>query len=436
MDRTHQISEQLDALASRIEKRSDVVLEAWRHAVESDARLTSISRISRTQFYDHIPLVLAAFARALRARGRVEEARASARQKESASEHGLVRWQQGFGLFEVMCEWRHLHLCLLDELERDAAQHAAADSAATLFARRALAELCGDGVCESADQYARLQQVDAAGRVDDLEQALARLVELERARSEVWREAAHDLRGNLGVVRNATEVLAFPDVPEATRAKSLGILKNSVQSLHALLNDLTSLARLEAGHEHRNLEMFDAAALLLQLSADFQALAGERGLFLRAEGPPGLMVQGDAVKVRRIAQNLVINALLYTEHGGVRLSWDEDVAERWFVCVQDSGPGFQNGYGAPLGQALKHATEEVREMQEEARAKGEQQPRAQMPPPLAAQSAARTGRPAGEGIGLSIVKRLCDLLDASMELQSAEGKGSTFRISLPRSYAK
>jgi signal transduction histidine kinase len=42
--------------------------------------------------------------------------------------------------------------------------------------------------------------------------------------------------------------------------------------------------------------------------------------------------------------------------------------------------------------------------------------------------------PAGEGIGLSIVKRLCELLDASIELQSAPGQGTTFRVIFPRSY--
>jgi signal transduction histidine kinase len=435
MDATQQISRQLDSLATRLEGRREAVLEDWRRAVEADTRLTSVSTIARAQFYDHIPGVLAAFTQALRAHGASAQARADAGQRQSAGEHGLVRWQQGFGLFEVMLEWRHLHLCLLDEFERDCADHPDIEGAAMLFARRALAELCSDGVCESADQYVRLQQVDAAGRADDLEQALARLNELEKARSEVWREAAHDLRGNLGVVKNATELLNLPDVPESTRVKSLSILHSSVDSLHTLLNDMTSLARLEAGRESRHEAKFDAATLLLQLADDFQAMAAQHGLFLATEGPASLPVQGDAAKVRRIAQNLLMNALQYTERGGVRLIWGEDVAQRWFFCVQDSGPGLRDR-SPPLAHAIEAASEGAREAEHMAVEEGRAiEASVLAPEPLPALSRTRSGRPAGEGLGLSIVKRLCELLDASIELQTAPGRGSTFRISLPQGYA-
>ena len=435
MDDTLQIGKELDALASRIEARSEVVLDAWRRAVEGDTRLTTISSVSRSQFYDHIPGVLASFVRALRAQGGTAQSRAHARQKESASEHGLVRWQQGFGLFEVMLEWRHLHLCLLDEFERDAARNTELGEAAMLFARRALAELCGDGVCESADQYVRLQQVDAAGRADDLEQALARLNELEQARSAVWREAAHDLRGNLGVVKNATELLNFPGVPETTRVKSLDILQNSVESLHLLLGDMTSLARLEAGREVRHLDDFDAAELLLQLGNEFDAKARHRNLFLQTQGPANLPVRGDPAKVRRIAGNLLSNALSYTDEGGVRISWGEDVAERWFFCIQDTGPGLA-GRMPPLAHVINQATEEAQDPRGKIDPPGDEPEGApNTPTALPSQGSARPLRPAGEGVGLSIVKRLCELLDASIELQTAPGEGSSFRISLPRNYS-
>ena len=317
-----------------------------------------------------------------------------------------------------MLEWRHLHLGLLDEFERDAAAHPELGEAARLFARRALAELCGDGVCESADQYVRLQQVDASGRVDDLEQALARLGELERARTTVWREAAHDLRGNLGVVQNATELLNLPEVPEATRQKSLGILQQSVNALQALLGDMASLARLEAGREVLNPGRFDAAELLLRLGEDFQAMATQRGLFLQTAGPPSLPVEGDAVKVRRIAQNLLANALQYTERGGVRLTWGAQDDEHWFLCVQDSGPGIARINAVPLARAIRNATGSA----QDAAGQNGDAPAPQAPPALPALGAGG-GRKVGEGIGLSIVKRLCELLNAVIEVETAPGKG-------------
>ncbi|MEJ1962075.1 MAG: hypothetical protein WDO56_11255 [Gammaproteobacteria bacterium] len=76
-----------------------------------------------------------------------------------------------------------------------------------------------------------------------------------------------------------------------------------------------SLARLEAGHDRRNLSSFDVASLMREFCDALRPLASERGLFLRCEGPEGLLVTGDSAKVRRIAQNLVLNALNITEQG-------------------------------------------------------------------------------------------------------------------------
>ena len=64
--------------------------------------------------------------------------------------------------------------------------------------------LCTTSIEESVSQYFALRQREAAGHVKDLESALAQLQEIERQRVEAWQQAAHDLRGNLSVVANAT----------------------------------------------------------------------------------------------------------------------------------------------------------------------------------------------------------------------------------------
>ena len=81
----------------------------------------------------------------------------------------------------------------------------------------------------------------------------AQLAGLKQQRAEAWREATHDLRGNLAIVQNVTSVLQIkaPCVPAVE--KSLRMLERSVASLHALLNDLTTQARLDAGHERRDI---------------------------------------------------------------------------------------------------------------------------------------------------------------------------------------
>jgi signal transduction histidine kinase len=292
-------------------------------------------------------------------------------------------------------------------------------------------------VCESADQYARLQQADAAGRVRDLERALAELGALETRRAEAWREAAHDLRGSFGVVRNAAAALDHASATETIREQSLATLQRGVASMQALLNDLISLARLEAGHERRAVEAFDAARVLAELCAAIRPLAAEQGLALVASGPDTLPVDGDRVKTYRIAQNLLLNAVKYTRRGGIAVTWapdPDDPQARWILCVQDTGPGLDAASSPPLARALRVATGEAQAVGEQAAAAGDRSVEAEPPPLLPSGSSSQSGETAGEGIGLAIVKRLCELLDAGIELHTDTGKGTTFRVIFPRRY--
>jgi signal transduction histidine kinase len=302
-------------------------------------------------------------------------------------------------------------------------------------ARFALAQLCNEGVIESAVRYSRLQQVEAASRLRDLERTLLHVHEIERDRAKAWREAAHDLRNKVGVVASVTEVLN--SVPEQVQADYLTMLQESVTSLRALVNDLTILSRLEAGHEQRNVEDFDCAVMLRELCASMEPMASERNLFLKAEGPTTLSVQGDPIKIQRIAQNLLVNAIKYTERGGVKVTWDATETggvNRWELCVQDTGPGFQYSSVTPLTKALKEATEEAQIVEGQPEA-GSSETQAQPAPTLPSQSMRRPpNQEPGEGIGLSIVKRICELLNASLELETEPGKGSTFRVIFPCRY--
>jgi signal transduction histidine kinase len=178
------------------------------------------------------------------------------------------------------------------------------------------------------------------------------------------------------------------------------------------------LARLEAGQERREIISFDAAALISDLCQLKLPLARERNLYLNTEGPAQLLVSGDSGKVRRLTQNLLLNALKYTMTGGVTVNWGEE-KENWWLMVKDTGPGIMAGPGAPMLMGLKEATASAREADEKvAEAKGEVSHVLTSP-----ESTSSSSRPphmqAGEGIGLSIVKRLCELLDASLEIASS-----------------
>jgi signal transduction histidine kinase len=383
------------ALADHLTGRRAGILEAWRIAIKRDPALNTGDSLPRAQLFDHIPAMLSTFERELRRSRRAETELEHVAAQEFAVAHGLQRWQQGYDLREVTRELGKLNECVVAELEGFMAANPQISQASIADARRLWAGLCSTGIEESVGQYFQLQQQEAAGQVEELERALGEIRELEQQRADLWRQAAHDLRGNLGVVANATVGLAHGGMRESTRDDFVRILMRNVTTLHHLLDDVTSLARLQAGREQRQIEPLDVTPIVQQLCEGVRPLAQQRRLFLRCDGPPGFAADGDAVKIRRIAQNLVLNAVKFTRQGGITVSWGDSDAndpKRWQLCVADTGPGFHNA--APRSP----------------------------------------GDEAGEGIGLSIVKRLCELLDATIEMKSVTDVGTTFRILFPRQY--
>lgn len=429
---------QLRAVANYLAEHRASILGAWKNAVEADPELRMASTTTRAQFIDHIPSVLDAFQARLTSRDAAERVQAREAERESAAEHGLHRWQQGYDLAETMCEWGHLHLCLLQELETYHSLHPDVLPGTMRVARRELLRLCSDGVCASATRYTHLQQHEAATRLRELEAALAQLQQLEQDRAQAWREAAHDLRGRAHAIASASAILTREAVPEQQRTRFSEMLKTGVTSLNKLLGDLMDQARLEAGHERKQIAQFDVAALLREYCDTTRPMAAEKGLFLVAKGDAPLVIEGDAQKIQRIVQNLVLNAIKVTERGGVKVTWEARADERrpqWVLCVQDTGPGFKHGAATPIARVLKHATEEGHEVERRRQRTSDASPPVDSAPTLASQTPPPSGgAPAGEGIGLSIVKRLCEMLDASLELESSAGEGTTFRMVFPRRY--
>ena len=425
------VDEGLTGLADHLQARRNDVLSAWRKAIQRDPALTTSDSLPRADLYDHIPALLSTFEKQLRKGPRSTETYEDIAQAPAAA-HGLQRWKQGYNLREVTRELGKLNEIVVAELE----SYDDKNSSAAREARRMWASLCSIGIEESVGQYFNLQQQEAAGQAKDLESALVEIKLLEQQRGDLWRQAAHDLRGNLGVVANATVGLTQGNLHEPTRDTFVRILMRNVTSLHHLLNDVTDLARLQAGREERHIEPVDVSPLLTQLCEGVRPLAQQHRLFLRCEGPAGFGVDGDAVKIRRIAQNLVLNAVKFTREGGITVSWgDSDAADpkRWQLCIRDTGPGFATGSDKPLTQALEHVPDRLLNEANGANQPEPSQvenklnaPAPEFPQPLSA---------TGEGLGLSIVKRLCEMMDATIEVESELGVGSTFRIRFPRHYS-
>lgn len=427
-------SQQLAVVCDYFATRRDAILAAWRKADRADPDQTTGRTLTLGQFLDHIPEMLDAFEYRLRSRpGGADAVAADADKKDEEVKHGLHRWQQGYRLQELINECGHLQSCLYRELGRCAELNPAIESDTLAEAQRQIMALINDTISESAGQYERMQQAEAASHVGDLRGALASVSQIERHRSTLFHQAVHDLRNDVVGVNLAATLLGKATMAEADRLESATYLKQAMQGLNTMLEELMELARLQAGQETRKIAAFDAAVLLTELCAAHEPMARERQLLLGVQGPARLEVEGDAEKTRRLAKNLVGNALKYTQCGRVDVTWGEE-KETWWLMVNDTGPGMLSGPGTPLVTGLQEATASAKESDDKATAATGDASQV-LPAPWDATSAAAPSRhQPGEGIGLSIVKRLCELLDASIEIASSAETGTTFRVVFPRSF--
>lgn len=399
-------------------EQKQAILARWRARVEADPMIENSPRLPRSQFYDHIPDILQAFGERLLRHPINDEQRL--RESEMAHQHSRHRWQQGYSLKSLLHEWGDLNLVVLESLDEIALQHQGGGVATFSRARLEWAEMVSANLSEGAAAYNELLQAEALTRVRQLEEAVAHAQQFERNRGELLRQTSHDLRGNLSKVVHASELLQTTRISSDERSQVTEILRGGVRSLSQMLGDLLVMSRLEAGKETLEIAPFDAAALLRDLAESSRALAMQKGLELRNEGAGELLVMGDASKVSRIAQNLLLNALAYTDKGHVTLRWERRDERQWSFEVCDTGPGLGDG---PLAARMKQATQEARSVEDES-----------TPNRVAPLDGA--GEMSGEGIGLSIVRRLCELLDATLELDSSESEGTRFRVVLPVNYAK
>lgn len=424
----------LQALADQLASRRDHIVATWRSAVEEDKSLTTGAALGRAQMVDHIPALLEGFESQLR------EPQADTTHRGDAAAHGLHRWQQGFGLAEVTRELGHLNECVVREIDRCAHLPSAHPPAALARARSVWAGIFSIAVSASTAQYFKLQQMEAASYVNELQEAMHKLSELERQRAALWQQAAHDLRGNIGVVTNAAAGLGYSHLDESARARFLGMLGRNMRSLHNLLDDITSLARLQGGQESRRLETVDVAALLTELAENLRVAAAAQGLTLELTGEHGLRVQSDPVKLQRIVQNLVLNAIHYTATGSVGVCWEtpgpKDLMQ-WVLQVKDTGPGIAPVAASDVQGALEAATQSARDVAHAARHGQVVHAASDDTEPPDAETSGEPDQGAsfnhGEGIGLAIVKRLCELLDATVQVETGPG-GTCFRILFPIRY--
>lgn len=234
----------------------------------------------------------------------------------------------------------------------------------------------------------------------ELDQARIAAEQASRAKTRFFAAASHDLRQPLHAIGLFVDLLSNrTHDPEDQRL--IANIETSVVALESLFDALLDMSRIEAGAIRVARVDFDPWALIERLRGDFEAEAWAKGLRLHLhDGGGNSFVHSDPLLVERILRNLIANAIRYTERGGVLVALRRR-GDRLDVEIWDTGIGIA---------ADQHTAifEEFFQLGNPERGQGK-----------------------GLGLGLSIVRRLTDLLDLPMSIHSQPGRGTRFRVSLP-----
>jgi PAS domain S-box-containing protein len=237
--------------------------------------------------------------------------------------------------------------------------------------------------------------------VTEQRQAIERAEAADRAKSEFLANMSHEIRTPMHGIIGMTH-LALLSSEDENQSQYLRTIETSAKSLLGILNDILDFSKIEAGKLHIERTTFELRPLIDRVIDLVGLSAAEKGLTLEVVWAPGMdrCFEGDPLRLSQILINLMSNAVKFTDRGGVRLAIDQPVAGRLRFEVRDTGIGIAAQELARLFHAFAQADGSI------------------------------TRRFGGTGLGLTITKRLVELMDGSVEVSSVLDQGSCFRVEI------
>jgi PAS domain S-box-containing protein len=250
--------------------------------------------------------------------------------------------------------------------------------------------------------------LDISGRrqmEEDLRQAKEKAEQAAAARSAFLANMSHEIRTPMNSILGFTDVLLQGQLTVAQR-RHLDTVRNAGRSLLRLLNEILDTAKLDKGAVELELHDYSLLALVDELASTMGSNAADKGLALSVHYDPDLppAVHGDELRVRQVMTNLLGNAIKFTSNGSVDLSLTrelEDGREQVHLAIRDTGIGIP----ADRIDAIFD--------------------------PFTQADASMSRRYGGTGLGTTICKRLTELMGGRIWVESVEGEGSTFHVTLP-----
>ena len=231
-----------------------------------------------------------------------------------------------------------------------------------------------------------------------------------RAKSAFLANMSHEIRTPMNAIMGMTHLLQRDAADEPTRHR-LRLVDDAARHLLGLLDDVLDLSKIESGKLHLEAIPFELGALLQRTCALVATRAADKGLTLQQDVPAGAhWLRGDPTRLSQALLNLLVNAVKFTERGGVVLHCrvaPDGAAVRLRLEVEDSGVGIEPQRLQRLFRAFEQA------------------------------DSSTTRRYGGTGLGLAIARHLVELMGGEVGVDSTPGVGSRFWLALclPRAEA-
>lgn len=246
-------------------------------------------------------------------------------------------------------------------------------------------------------------QEHQAHLIEELESARDRADAANQAKSNFLGVISHELRTPMNGVLGAAQLLGATRL-EATQREYLSIIRNSGDNLLSLLNDILDMTKIEAGKMTFEVIDIHLDDLHRRVAGPFEAQAEAKGLEFRTTwiGEPPSVVRGDPLRVCQVIQNLLSNAVKFTDAGlidyRIETTRINDRRAAFAFSVTDSGSGIA---GADLERLFQ---------------------------PFTQADASSTRRFGGTGLGLTIARRMANIMGGDITVTSTLGQGSTFTL--------
>lgn len=237
---------------------------------------------------------------------------------------------------------------------------------------------------------------------DQLENANQTLAGLHKEKDAFLAVLTHDMRTPLTSIKGYASILRDRELPREQQIKICKVILQSQETLLEIVNNILEIEKLQSGTPVLlEYSQFDLALLLKTTAETLEAPAQERHIQMVYDPVPSpILINADMQKIQRVLLNLVSNAVKYTPEGG-RVQVEVGVNGRFAtVCISD------NGYGIPADELPYIFNRFTRAKKHQSMA-------------------------VGTGLGLAIVKSFVDAHNGEIVVQSEEGVGSTFTVTLP-----